>query len=68
VACNPRGDMVATISLDRTLRLWELNQGPAQSRTTTTPTYSPMSRAALVRSQKSSNGDRPQRPHEFSIS
>jgi WD40 repeat protein len=49
-ACNPRGDMVATISSDRTLRLWELSQGPAQSpRTANTPTISPMNRSALVR-------------------
>jgi cell division cycle protein 20 (cofactor of APC complex) len=30
VACNPRGDMIATISPDRTLRVWELS-APAES-------------------------------------
>jgi cell division cycle protein 20 (cofactor of APC complex) len=38
IACNPQGDMVATISTDRTLRVWDLTAQLA------TPSNSPMGR------------------------
>jgi WD40 repeat protein len=44
IAANPRGDMVATISLDRTLRVWELTMPTRQPSPMVSRTPSPSRR------------------------